>query len=259
MLRYWNEVSLPRSLCIGSGRKNENEDRGVNKHSFETGSTIRLTCSRSLDVHGAARRSHAPPSQHMHMKNEDGIWDLGRPGPSVIGITCLPWEPNQFLVQTLEGGLLYGSRFGNPGPPKRYKYDELNFGSPVTAVHFSPFARGYFLAGCRDGSIHLYCHKIARPLMTWSSLCVQYRALAHSVHGSANLPAIEQEQWSPHRPAVFYVLDTAGRLHTFDLLQEDKTPIITEGVQSNEQGWFAHYGCMIGCLSIGVRSSYQML
>ncbi|CAN0472076.1 unnamed protein product, partial [Scytosiphon promiscuus] len=27
--------------------------------------------------------------------------------------------------------------------------------------------------------------------------------------------------WSEHRPAVFFVLDTSGALHAFDLLQDD--------------------------------------
>lgn len=203
---------------------------------MEAGSTIRLTCSRSLYVYEAASQAHVSPPQHWGMKNKDALLDSGRLGPSVLGIACLPWEPSQFLVQKIEGGLLHGSRFANLGLPKQYKCDGLNFGSQVTAVHFSPFARGYFLAGCRDGSIRLYCHTIAHPLVTWSSFCVQYRALAHSVHDNANLPGIEQVQWSPQRPAVFYVLDTAGRLHTFDLLQEDKTPIITEGIESSGQG-----------------------
>lgn len=37
--------------------------------------------------------------------------------------------------------------------------------------------------------------------------------------------AVTSVAWSEHRPAVFFVLDAAGTLHAFDVLEDDTAPV----------------------------------
>lgn len=43
--------------------------------------------------------------------------------------------------------------------------------------------------------------------------------------GSGWPDAVTSVTWSEHRPAVFFVLDAAGTLHAFDVLEDDTGPV----------------------------------
>ena len=156
----------------------------------------------------------------------DTLLSTLQPGPSVLGLTFYPSEPNHFVVQSSDGRLLHQSRFGNPGPPKQFLCDETP--SAVTTVSFSPHYSAYFLAGCVDGSVRLYKDSFASPLITWAAAC-----MATPSTGKTNLDffyssnSIVQCQWSPQRPSVFFVLDSSGAFHAFDCLQDDKSPVLS--------------------------------
>lgn len=196
-------------------------------HGLQVGSSVRISCSRSLFV---GEDDGAPNALRLNL-DKLSMHEMLRsisPGPSVIGMSMLPWEPNRFLVQTVDAGLLHRSRFGNPGPPRAYSCDAFASPSLVTTVHFSPHVNQYFLAGCSDGSVRLHNHATAQPLTTWSAMSIQ--SLARGVQSPFDdfSRSIVQVQWSSERPAVFFVLDVSGNLHAFDLLQSDKSPVLSE-------------------------------
>jgi len=74
-------------------------------------------------------------------------------------------------------------------------------------IAISPFLNNYFLAGYASGQLALFRIALSRPVTVW------------------NISTVKIIKWSCSRPAVFYVLDTAGNLHCFDLLVDDQAPI----------------------------------
>ena len=59
------------------------------------------------------------------------------------------------------------------------------------------------LAGSDDGSVRLHATTNERPLITWP--------------GTVDGQPIVKLVWSTSRPCVFVVLDTASRIHLWDL------------------------------------------
>ena len=59
------------------------------------------------------------------------------------------------------------------------------------------------LAGSDDGSVRLHAATNERPLITWP--------------GTVDGQPIVRLVWSTSRPCVFVVLDTASRIHLWDL------------------------------------------
>jgi len=197
-----------------------------------------LVCSRVLsvwssDVNTSYQAINSPipvGTLDLEKMNMDEVLKSSRSGPSVSGFCFYPFEPSHFLVQALDGRLLHQSRFGlNPSPPR-------SFGSTnrppavTTCLDFSALNSGFFLAGSADGSVRLFKHTINTPLMHWSSTSVQ----RHS-RGQPDLflnpPSIVQLQWSPKRPAVFFVLDSSANLHVFDLMVNGAGPTVSEKLQ----------------------------
>ena len=66
-------------------------------------------------------------------------------------------------------------------------------------------------AGCSDGSIRLHQLASEQPLLQWD----------HSTEGHA----VWGLQWSPTRPAAFFVWDEASCLYIWDLLESDLGPV----------------------------------
>lgn len=61
------------------------------------------------------------------------------------------------------------------------------------------------------------------PMFVWED----FRSSLSPAAKSSRL-AISSVAWSEHRPAVFFVLDSAGTLSSFDLLKDDTIPIYSE-------------------------------
>ncbi|KAJ3312347.1 hypothetical protein HDV04_003240 [Boothiomyces sp. JEL0838] len=76
----------------------------------------------------------------------------------------------------------------------------------VNCISISPFKPNLFLAGYANGDIALFNTEIDSPLITWE---------------------VENEivdiLWSPHRPAVFFAIDSKGILYIYDLIENFTT------------------------------------
>ena len=188
--------------------------------------TIHLTCTRCMSIFEPRCNLH----RLVRVSNQRSLYEkveLHCPGPAVLGLVPLPWAPTKFMVQTSDGRLLHLSRFGSAGPPREYTCGTQIETSRVTSIDCSQLTYGYFVVGCQNGSIRLYHQKISYPLVTWSSQCVQSRA--HKTDAFTQ-PSIMQVQWSPRRASMFFALDSASYFHIFDLLRNDKAPVLSERV-----------------------------
>ena len=87
--------------------------------------------------------------------------------------------------------------------PRSFKPDLDVLSAAVRSLSFCPFGEGYMLAGSDDGSVRLHATTNERPLITWPG----------TVDGQPVVKLI----WSTSRPCVFVVLDTASRVHLWDL------------------------------------------
>ncbi|CAM9597264.1 unnamed protein product, partial [Laminaria digitata] len=167
-------------------------------------------------------------------------------------------DPNRFLVADSADRIAHASRLGDPPPPRAYRvplrcaWKGLEAASGrgageggrgamggVTCLSFSPFFRRYFLAGCGDGSVRLYKDDCAVPLAVWehiseftpTAVAAAPTAAADNNNngGGCCWPAgISSVAWSEHRAAVFFVLDTLGTLHAFNVLKDESHPVASE-------------------------------
>ena len=87
--------------------------------------------------------------------------------------------------------------------PRSFKPDLDVLSAAVRSLSFCPFGEGYMLAGSDDGSVRLHATTNERPLITWP--------------GTVDGQPIVKLVWSTSRPCVFVVLDTASRIHLWDL------------------------------------------
>jgi WD40 repeat protein len=232
---------VPRSREEPSAQFASVDDRGlvcfwvVNESTrgalFDDGEALRLVCSRTISVWGPADDPRGG-STSLHFDLErmtmDELLDALSPGPSVLGISFYPWDPNKFVVQGSDGRLLQRCRFGAAPSPLNFVSDAADAPSNVTSVHPSPFLPGLFLVGCADGSIRLYNAAYGTPLTTWQAS----RAERLDVNQGpfSDQTSVVRVQWSPRRPGVFFVLDSAPCLHAFDLLQDGALPIFSEPI-----------------------------
>ncbi|KAL2919858.1 hypothetical protein HK105_200775 [Polyrhizophydium stewartii] len=147
---------------------------------------------------------------------------------AVHACTFLRNNIDRFLVGTDGGFVSHESRFRDkcfprvfdPATPRRPTTATemalpppaaLPRSDPVTSIETCPHAAttSLFLAGHASGLVALYTTRWAAPLMTWP------HAVRH---------AVKRIEWSPHRPAVFSVLDEQGNLYIWDLLESDHDP-----------------------------------
>ncbi|XP_036905420.1 cytoplasmic dynein 2 intermediate chain 1 [Sturnira hondurensis] len=186
VLNVWVVVELPKADVAGS----------VSDLGLLPGGRIKL-------VHSAV--SHLRDS--LPHKG-DGRWGA----PQMLGVKFLPEDPDRFVVGTNVGVVGHGARQGLRVPPKCFKPRQ---GGPrpvsVSAIDFSPFGEPLFLAGCSDGSIRLHHLACERPRLQWDR-----STRGHAVAGL---------QWSPTRPAAFFVWDDASCLYIWDLLESDLGPV----------------------------------
>ncbi|BFZ22367.1 hypothetical protein BsWGS_25406 [Bradybaena similaris] len=128
-----------------------------------------------------------------------------------------PGDLNHFYVGTDTGHVVHGVSFGKRAyPPSYWSLGD----SPVSVVSldFSPFGLSYFLAGCDDGTLHLFSTKYENPISSW--------------RGFISGKKIQHVCWSHSRPAVFFVLDDSSTIFTFDLVDNGRGPIRVDKVTS---------------------------
>ncbi|XP_049605847.1 cytoplasmic dynein 2 intermediate chain 1 [Syngnathus scovelli] len=153
----------------------------------------------------------------------------GAPPPQCLHLKFLPTDPSHFFIGTNLGLVSHGTTQGLKALPKRYTSQESATRLvDVSAVHFSPFRPNLFLVGCGDGSVRLHEVSCEKPVDEWTD-------------GTAG-EAVVSLQWSQTRPAVFWVLDAASRLHIWDLLKSDKAPVVTERLDADRLTAMAAFG-----------------
>lgn len=132
------------------------------------------------------------------------------PELKALDLQLNPGDLNHFYVGTDVGCVVHGVRFGSRVYPQSHS-SLVDTPVPITSIDFSPFGQPYFLAGCQDGTLHLFNTKMEYPVATWREF----------VSGESILSV----RWSQSRPAVFFVLDNNSTVFTFDLVENGLTPI----------------------------------
>ena len=141
-----------------------------------------------------------------------------------------PNTPNKLLVGTNQGKTLHAMRFGDRAAPRAFTAPN---GSDVTSLNFSPYAPEYFLAGCSSGHVALYKVDAADPVDKW---VVPEFAANPWQQASPGVTGVKWVQWSKQRPGVFFVLDSAGILHIWDLLENINGPVLSEPLHTGPKG-----------------------
>ena len=111
-------------------------------------------------------------------------------------------EFTQYQIKTKPKPLPVQSADHRPNP-RSFKPDLEVLSAAVRSLSFCPFGEGYMLVGSDDGSVRLHATTNERPLITWP--------------GTVDGQPIVKLAWSTSRPCVFVVLDTASRIHLWDL------------------------------------------
>jgi len=219
-------AAVPRSKKAGEGRRSKGNSQllscgqwgdvtvwSVNEMSeadvagtsevdfgLRVGGRVRLLKNSALLRIGldAARPAHRLPGVRLQRTRD---------------VALLPRDNNQFIVAADGGRVLMGARYGEAPAPKEFCPEDWGMlplssaarGSvttQATAVHFSPFYPEVFAAGYSNGSFAVFSIKSSLPLKVWTEV----------------LPgSVEAVRWSPARPGVLFVLDSAATLHAFDL------------------------------------------
>ncbi|XP_063871440.1 cytoplasmic dynein 2 intermediate chain 1-like isoform X2 [Scylla paramamosain] len=133
------------------------------------------------------------------------------------GVTCHslridPSDSSQLYVASVNGAVAHCSRHNGKTYPKAYLPD-IEPGCEATCLAVCPHDNRYLLVGSGDGVVRLHSNEIDHPLTSWQS--------------AQDFSPIVDVQWSPARPCVFYVLDSNGRLHVWDLSAGDIFPVLT--------------------------------
>ncbi|XP_016052419.1 PREDICTED: WD repeat-containing protein 60 [Miniopterus natalensis] len=186
VLNMWVVVELPKADVAGS----------ISDLGLIPGGKMKLVHSSVVRLSGSL--SH----------KGDELWGATQ----TLNVKFLPSDPNHFIVGTNMGLVSHGTRQDLRVFPKFFKPQQQGVRPVmVNVVDFSPFGEPVFLAGCGDGSIRLHQLMSEQPLAQWG----------HSTGGHA----VTGLQWSPTRPAVFFVQDTTSCIYIWDLLQSDLGPV----------------------------------
>ncbi|KAI8819216.1 WD40-repeat-containing domain protein [Fimicolochytrium jonesii] len=117
-------------------------------------------------------------------------------------------DVDKFLVGTDTGLILHQSRFRHRCHPRAFSLTSQTPIDAITSLSCSPHNPNLFLAGYTSGTIALFKLTDSSPLVTWD----------------ASPDPIVSVQWSPQRPAVFFVLDETGKLSVWDLSESEADP-----------------------------------
>ncbi|XP_078465317.1 cytoplasmic dynein 2 intermediate chain 1 isoform X1 [Lampetra fluviatilis] len=132
--------------------------------------------------------------------------------PVTLGLHFLPCDPAHYLIITDTAYVLRCARPGYRSSTRCY-HPSPGAGCPLSrhasTCSISPFELPLFLMGSGDGGIRLHSLGHEEPLESWP---VEQEGLAES-------RAPRAVQWSLSRPAVFFVLDGAGQVRSWDLLR----------------------------------------
>ncbi|XP_036103429.1 WD repeat-containing protein 60 isoform X2 [Molossus molossus] len=186
VLNVWVVVELPKADAAGS----------VSDLGLIPGGRIKL-------VHSSVTRLSDSLSH-----SGDEHWGA----PQTLNVKFLPSDPNHFVVGTSMGLVSHGTRQDLRVCPRAFRPQQPGARPvQVNVLDCSPFGEPLFLAGCSDGSIRLHQLASEQPLLQWDQ----------STEGRA----VTGLQWSPARPAVFFVQDEASCIHIWDLLESDLGPV----------------------------------
>ncbi|KAM8774720.1 cytoplasmic dynein 2 intermediate chain 1 [Rhynchonycteris naso] len=186
VLNLWVAVELPKADVAGS----------ISDLGLIPGGRIKLVHSAVIQL-----------GDSLACRGDD-LWGTTQ----TLNVKFLPSDPNHFIVGTNVGLISHGTRQDLRASPRFFKPTQHGMRPvKVNVVDFSPFGEPIFLAGCCDGSIRLHQLTSEWPLRQWG----------HSTEGHA----ITGLQWSPTRPAVFFVQDDTSYIYIWDLLESDLGPI----------------------------------
>ena len=116
---------------------------------------------------------------------------------SAFDVGIDPEDSSHLLIGVGDGLVIHGSTQPDHRPSPRLYRPEVETIASSRSIAFCPFDESYFLAGSDDGSIRLHHVVNEKPLITWS--------------GTVDNQPINKVIWSPSRPCVFCILDTANR------------------------------------------------
>ena len=123
---------------------------------------------------------------------------------SAFDVGIDPEDSSHLLIGVGDGLVIHGSTQPDHRPSPRLYRPEVETFASTKSIAFCPFDESYFLTGSDDGSIRLHHMLNEKPLITWS--------------GTVDNEPIIKVIWSPSRPCVFFILDTANRSVQFTIL-----------------------------------------
>ncbi len=146
-------------------------------------------------------------------------------------------DMSRFYVGTLSGRLLHESRYSTVLSPREYEAGEHTQTSSVCCMATTQHSAmgDYFLVGRTDGSMSMYHAEESTPIAVWDDTCTGAANEARGGFSGADDPgdtkwssiprSIVKIVWASWRPSLFWVLDSGGRLHSWDLLINSFGPI----------------------------------
>ncbi|XP_066241861.1 cytoplasmic dynein 2 intermediate chain 1 isoform X1 [Saccopteryx leptura] len=186
VLNLWVVVELPKADVAGS----------ISDLGLIPGGRIKLVHSAVIQL-----------SNSLACRGDD-LWGTTQ----TLNVKFLPSDPNHFIIGTNVGLVSHGTRQDLRASPQFFRPPQHGMRPvKVNVVDFSPFGEPIFLAGCCDGSIRLHQLTSEWPLRQWG-----HSTKGHTVTGL---------QWSPTRPAVFFVQDDTSCIYIWDLLESDLGPV----------------------------------
>ncbi|XP_046625405.1 cytoplasmic dynein 2 intermediate chain 1 isoform X1 [Neodiprion virginianus] len=122
-------------------------------------------------------------------------------------------DTNNLFLATNTNSILHATCIGNKVAPNIYRGNEIEFCGGTRCIEGCPFKRSYFLVGCDDGTIRLHSLKIER-------------ALLQLIDDECKNP-VKSVQWSKSKPFTIFVLDSASKIHIWNLSNSDIYPMYT--------------------------------
>lgn len=118
-------------------------------------------------------------------------------GLNAYDIGVDPDDGSHVVVASDDGFVVHAATQPDRRPSPRLYRPEIETMSACRSIAFCPFEETFMLVGSEDGSIRLHSAASERPLITWA--------------GTVDNQPILRVIWSPSRPCVFFILDTANR------------------------------------------------
>ena len=153
-----------------------------------------------------------------------------------------PNDNSHFIIGTANGSLIHKSRFASVVTPRVYECGMVENGnnynqsfssscSAVVSIDFNPFVPNLFLVALDDGTLSMYKNDCGAPMTIWTGECIGLRMNDDDL---SSMQYITNVKWSNTRPAVFFILDSSGMLHVWDLLQKQHGPISSQNPLKGE-------------------------